>query len=80
LFILGVFFFTLTGLDFKSSLGVSAASLGNVGPAIGDFGPSFNYSSLPQLGKYLASFLMIFGRLELFTVFVIFTPYFWKNR
>ena len=80
LFILGVFFFTLIGLDFKSSLGVSAASLGNVGPAIGDFGPSFTYSSLPQLGKYLASFLMIFGRLELFTVFVIFTPYFWKNR
>ena len=80
LFILGVFFFTLTGLDFKSSLGVSAASLGNVGPAIGDFGPSFTYSSLPQLGIYLASFLMIFGRLELFTVFVIFTPYFWKNR
>ena len=80
LFISGVFFFTLIGLDFKSSLGVSAASLGNVGPAIGDFGPSFTYSSLPESGKYLASFLMIFGRLELFTVFVIFTPYFWKNR
>lgn len=80
LFISGVFFFTIIGLDFKSSLGVSAASLGNVGPAIGDFGPSFTYSSLPESGKYLASFLMIFGRLELFTVFVIFTPYFWKNR
>ena len=80
LFISGVFFFTIIGLDFKSSLGVSAASLGNVGPAIGDFGPSFSYSSLPESGKYLASFLMIFGRLELFTVFVIFTPYFWKNR
>ena len=80
LFISGVFFFTVIGLDFKSSLGVSAASLGNVGPAIGDFGPSFTYSSLPESGKYLASFLMIFGRLELFTVFVIFTPYFWKNR
>ena len=80
LFISGVFFFTIIGLDFKSSLGVSAASLGNVGPAIGDFGPSFTYSSLPESGKYLASFLMIFGRLELLTVFVIFTPYFWKNR
>ncbi len=80
LFISGVFFFTLIGLDFKSALGVSASSLGNVGPAIGDFGPSFTYASLPQLGKYLASFLMIFGRLELFTVFIIFTPYFWKNR
>ena len=80
LFISGVFFFTIIGLDFKSSLGVSAACLGNVGPAIGDFGPSFTYSSLPESGKYLASFLMIFGRLELFTVFVIFTPYFWKNR
>ena len=80
LFISGVFFFTIIGLDFKSSLGVSAASLGNVGPAIGDFGPSFSYSSLPESGKYLASFLMIFGRLELLTVFVIFTPYFWKNR
>ena len=80
LFIFGALFFTAIGLDFKSAFGVSAASLGNVGPAIGEYGPSSSYSSLPILGKYMASFLMIFGRLELFTVLVIFTPYFWKNR
>ena len=80
LFIFGALFFTVIGLDFKSAFGVSVASLGNVGPAIGDYGPSFTYSSLPKLGKYMASFLMIFGRLELFTFLVIFTPYFWKNR
>ena len=80
LFVFGSFSFTLLGLDFESALGVSAASLGNVGPAIGDYGPSFTYSSLPDIGKYIASLLMIFGRLELFTVLVIFTPYFWKNR
>ena len=78
-FILGSFVFGYLGLDFKNAIGVTAACIGNVGPAIGDFGPSGNYSSLPSFGKFWASFLMLLGRLELFTVLILFTPFFWKK-
>jgi trk system potassium uptake protein TrkH len=79
-FALGALIFGLLGLDIESSLGVSAASLGNVGPAIGDFGPSFTFNELPNLGKWWASFLMLLGRLELFTVLIILSPFFWKKH
>ena len=59
LFALGALIFSALGLDYQSAFGVSAASLGNIGPAIGDFGPSSNYASLPVIGKYWASFLML---------------------
>jgi Trk-type K+ transport system membrane component len=58
---------------------VSASSLGNVGPSIGDFGPSSNFYDLPVLAKWWSSFLMLLGRLELYTVLIIITPYFWRN-
>ena len=80
LFVLGALVFSVLGLDYESAFGVSAASLGNVGPAIGDFGPSSNYASLPYFGRYWASFLMLLGRLELFTALMIITPFFWKNN
>ena len=80
LFALGVLVFSAMGLNYESAFGVSAASLGNVGPAIGDFGPSSNYALLPDIGKWWASFLMLLGRLELFTVLILFTPFFWRNR
>ena len=78
-FILGSLVFGFFGLDFKNAIGVAAACLGNVGPAIGDFGPSGNFSNLPSFGKFWASFLMLLGRLELFTVLILFTPFFWKK-
>ena len=80
LFAFGVLVFSSLGLNYESAFGVSAASLGNVGPAIGDFGPSFNYAHLPNFGKWWASFLMLLGRLELFTVLILFTPFFWKTN
>ena len=80
LFAFGALIFSALGLDYQSAFGVSAASLGNIGPAIGDFGPSSNYASLPTIGKYWASFLMLLGRLELFTVLMLITPFFWKNN
>ncbi|MBE9488705.1 MAG: TrkH family potassium uptake protein, partial [Bacteroidetes bacterium] len=49
-------------------------------PALGDFGPVHNYASLPNIGKWWSSFLMLIGRLELFTVLILFTPFFWRNR
>lgn len=79
-FIVGVLVFSLLGLDFKTALGGAASSLGNVGPALGSLGPVDNYAALPDLAKWWSSFLMLIGRLELFTVLILFTPFFWRNR
>jgi trk system potassium uptake protein TrkH len=79
-FIVGALVFSMFNIDFMSSIGLSASSLGNVGPALGNFGPVNNYAALPSLGKWWASFLMLIGRLELFTVLILLTPFFWRNR
>ena len=79
-FIVGALVFSMFNMDFTSAIGLSASSLGNVGPALGDFGPVNNYAALPPLGKWWASFLMLIGRLELFTVLILLTPFFWRNR
>jgi trk system potassium uptake protein len=65
------------GMD--TSLGAAAACLGNIGPGIGMVGPVENYAHFPGYGKWFLSFLMILGRLELFTVLVLFVPSFWKK-
>ncbi|MFD1316765.1 TrkH family potassium uptake protein [Namhaeicola litoreus] len=78
-FVFGSLVFSAMGIDFITSLGAAASSLGNVGPAFGDLSPVNNYDSLPPAGKWWSSFLMLLGRLELFTVLIIFTPAFWKN-
>lgn len=79
-FIVGALGFSMFDIDFESAIGLSAASLSNVGPALGTFGPIHNYSALPPLAQWWTSFLMLIGRLELFTVLVILTPFFWRNR
>ena len=79
-FIIGALGFSLLGLDFESAIGVAASSLGNVGPALGDFGPVNNFYEMPAIGKWWCSFLMLIGRLELFTVLILMTPFFWRNR
>lgn len=79
-FIIGALVFSLIGLDFETSIGGSASILGNVGPAFGDLNPSNTYAALPDAAKWWASFLMLLGRLELFTVLILFTPFFWRNR
>lgn len=79
-FIIGALVFSMFQIDFTSAVGLSASSLGNVGPALGDFGPVNNYAALPVLGKWWASFLMLLGRLELFTILILLTPFFWRNR
>ena len=67
------------GLDFVTALGGSASSLGNVGPAFGQLSPVNNFNALPAAGKWWSAFLMLLGRLELFTVLILFTPYFWRT-
>lgn len=79
-FIVGVTVFAILGLDFQTSLGGAASTLGNVGPALGSLGPVNNYDVLPVAAKWWASFLMLIGRLELFTVLILLTPFFWRNR
>lgn len=68
------------GLDIISSITAVAATLGNVGPGLGQVGPAQNYSSVSTVGKYLLSFLMLLGRLELYTVLVLFLPTFWSRK
>lgn len=65
---------------FLTAIGAVATSLGNVGPAIGEVGPMDNFALIPPVGKWLLSFLMLLGRLELFTILILFTPYFWKTN
>ncbi|MEL4455549.1 TrkH family potassium uptake protein [Lutimonas vermicola] len=79
-FAVGSLVFSLMGIDLITSVGAAASSLGNVGPAFGDLSPVNNYSSLPPFGKWWSTMLMLCGRLELFTVLIIFTPYFWKSN
>ncbi|MDE3743649.1 TrkH family potassium uptake protein [Maribacter polysaccharolyticus] len=79
LFIIGSLGLSFLGLDFESSVGGAASSLGNVGPALGLLDPLSNFNALPMLGKWWCGFLMLLGRLELFTVLIILTPYFWKD-
>ena len=79
MFILGSIIMSLLGMDFLSAIGSVATSLGNVGPAIGSVGPTDNFTNVPTIGKWVLSFLMLMGRLELFTILVIFSPAFWKS-
>jgi trk system potassium uptake protein TrkH len=79
IFALGSLLLAMTGLDLKSSMGSVAACMANIGPGLGQTGPAGNYSEITVFGKWLLSFLMLLGRLELFTVLIIFTPYFWKR-
>ncbi len=67
------------GVDLISAFSVTAASLNNLGPGLGIAGPALNYASLPDAAKWLLCFAMLIGRLELFTLFVILTPAFWRK-
>lgn len=80
LFIIGAGVLSILGLDFTTAIGGAAASLGNVGPGLGEVGPATTYASLPVFGKWWCSFLMLIGRLELFTVLILLTPYYWRKH
>jgi len=67
------------GLNLETSISAVAATLGNVGPGLSGVGPALNYAGLPGVGKVILIICMWLGRLELFTVFMIFSPYFWRR-
>ncbi|WOC40791.1 TrkH family potassium uptake protein [Polaribacter sp. HL-MS24] len=80
IFIMASVTLTLLGLDFETALGAAASSLGNIGPAIGKVSPVDNFAHLSGAAKWFCSFLMLIGRLELFTVLILFTPFFWRKN
>ncbi len=67
---------TVLGLDLESAFGATAASIGNIGPGLGSVGPVANYAHLPALAKWLLTFCMLLGRLEIFTVMVFLNTFF----
>ncbi len=75
----GVVILTLGGRDLVTSVGATAASLGNIGPGLGLVGPSSNYSILLDWEKWLLMLFMLIGRLEIFTVLVLFLPEAWRR-
>lgn len=70
---------TASGLPFLDAVGGVIGCLGGVGPGLGSLGPMGNYAHIPDFTKWFFSFLMLIGRLELFTVLLLFTPIFWKR-
>lgn len=78
-FVAGVICMSLLGLDFETSISTVASALGNIGPGLGSVGAIYPYTHIPMLGKWILSFFMLLGRLEFFTILVLFTPAFWKS-
>ncbi len=71
---------SMVGLDYLTAMSASVTALANVGPGLGEIiGPAGNFSTLPESATWLLSAAMLLGRLELFTVLVLFSPAFWRN-
>jgi trk system potassium uptake protein len=79
IWVIGVLVISLLGSDLNTSMGAVAATLGNIGPGLGLTGPMYTYSHFNDASIWFLSFMMLIGRLELFTVLVIFTGSFWKR-
>jgi trk system potassium uptake protein TrkH len=78
IFVLGAGVLSIMGYDLLTSFGAVATSLGNVGPGIGLVGPVNNFAFFSPAAKIFLSFIMLLGRLELFTILILFTPFFWR--
>ena len=79
IFVVASLIMAFLGLDFISSIGSVAASLGNIGPGLGAVGPEQNYSNIPLIGKWVLVLCMLLGRLEIYTVIVLFAPAYWRK-
>lgn len=76
---LGTVVMSAMGYDVQTSLGAAATAMGNIGPGLNGLGPAFSFSEVPAFGKWFLAFLMLIGRLELFTIIILFSPQFWKT-
>ncbi len=79
LFALSTVLLAATGVDFVTALGAVAATIGNIGPGFGQVGPVENFSQIPDLGKWLLSWCMLLGRLEIYTLIILVVPEFWRK-
>lgn len=77
-FVVGSMVISMMGYDLATSLGAVATCLDNAGPAIGKVGPVDNFAFFSPEAKVVLSFIMLLGRLELFTILILFTPFFWR--
>jgi trk system potassium uptake protein TrkH len=81
IFTVSSFSLTMMGVPWASSMGACATTMAGIGPGLGKIGGAVgNFSQVPVAGKWLMSFLMLVGRLELFTVLILFSPEFWRNN
>ena len=80
IFLIIALLLSLSGLDFLTAISGAASAISNVGPGLGDvIGPNGNYKNIPDVSKWILSFGMLLGRLELFAILVLFFPSFWRN-
>ncbi|MBC2705183.1 TrkH family potassium uptake protein [Desulfobacula sp.] len=79
LFIVSSLLLAGMGVDMMTALGAVAACIGNIGPGFGSVGPTENFAHLPVMGKWLLAWCMLLGRLEIYTVIILFVPEFWKK-
>ncbi|WP_373796166.1 potassium transporter TrkG, partial [Neisseria dentiae] len=77
--VLFTFFMMIAGMDFISAFGAVIACITNSGPGLGSVGPAYNYAALTDIQKWLCTAVMLLGRLEIFTVLILFTPPYWKK-
>lgn len=77
--VLTVVVFCACGVQFDEAIGSAVSAIGNVGISIGQFGPSGTYAQFPTFAKWFMSFVMLIGRLEIFTVLLLFTRVLWKK-
>jgi trk system potassium uptake protein TrkH len=69
------------GIDNTNAITITISTLSNVGPTLGtEIGPTMSWDELPDFAKWICSLLMLMGRLEIFSVLIIFTPSFWKEQ
>ena len=79
LFILSSILLACMGIDMVTAFSAVAACIGNIGPGFGTVGPAENFAHLPVMGKWLLAWCMLLGRLEIYTVIILFVPEFWKK-
>lgn len=77
--VITVIIFSASGVNFDESIGAAVSAIGNVGISIGQFGPSGTYAEFPTISKWVMSFVMIIGRLEIFTILLLFSRVLWRK-
>ena len=71
--------FCAMGVDFVESIGTAVSCMGNIGPCLGQYGPAGTFAAFPTAGKWMMTLVMLIGRLEIFTVLLLFTKALWKK-